>query len=57
MEYKVEILWEYDKKQKDYKSLDLHGYYNTNFQKFSYRDGNLCFMDGSNEITILGEIE
>lgn len=53
----MEILWEYDKKQKDYKSLDLHGYYNTNFQKFSYRDGNLCFMDGSNEITILGEIE
>jgi hypothetical protein len=54
MQFVVEILWEDDKSKPEYHSLGLHGYYNTNFQSFSFADGNLIFYDGNNKISVLG---
>lgn len=52
MEYKVQIIWEDDEAQIDYKDLGLHGYYSTNFQLFLPNGNTLEFYDGTNKITI-----
>ena len=52
MDYRVEIIWEYDKTQPYYKDLGLHVYYSTNFQSFILKNDTLIFYDGENEITI-----
>lgn len=54
---KVEMLWENGKERINYKFLDSHCYYSTNFQNFLYKRGNLCFINGNNAITILGVIK
>ena len=43
MDFKVSIIWEDDKTQIDYKSIELHGEYSSNFQKFSCNGENLNF--------------
>lgn len=53
MDYQVSLLWEDDADQPDYKSLDLHGYYSTNFQNFVFSNGTLTFTDGANRVTIM----
>lgn len=49
---KVEILWEDDTSQPEYKTIGLHGIYNTNFQEFTYLNGILKWNDNNNIITI-----
>ena len=52
-QFNVEIVWEDDKEQVDYKSLQLHGTYNTNFQTdMTYSNQTLSFNDGENKITL-----
>lgn len=48
----ISILWEDDNTQKNYKTLGLHGVYNTNFQNFVYENGDLIWHDGNNKIVI-----
>lgn len=52
-DYKIDLIWEDDDSQPEYKSLGLHGYYSTNFQKFTFSNGILTFTDGANHITIM----
>lgn len=54
MDYKVEIFWEQDDSQPDYKDIGLHGKYSSNFQIFSFNEAvnALSFYDGSHEIVI-----
>ncbi|MCI7472533.1 MAG: hypothetical protein MSB10_02505 [Clostridiales bacterium] len=52
MDYQVELIWEDDSSQPDYKSIGLHGKYSTNWQEFSVCEDKLSFMDGSNRISI-----
>lgn len=54
MQFVVAIVWEDDRNKPEYHSLGLHGYYNTNYQSFSFADGNLVFYDGDNKISVLG---
>ena len=48
----VSVMWEEDSYQPDYKSLGLHGMYNTNFQDFKYSRGCLQWEDGPSSISI-----
>ena len=48
----VYICWEDDVDMVDYKSLNLHGEYNTNFQDFEFKDNILSWEDGINHIEI-----
>lgn len=50
MQYSVSILWSFD--DLVMRKLGLRGVYNTNFQGFSYSDGNLVIEDDSIEILI-----
>ena len=52
MQMNVEISWEDDSSQPDYKILNLHVGYNSNFQQFSHKNGYLIWEDGSNRISI-----
>lgn len=54
MDFKVDILWEQDDSQPDYKDIGLHGYYSSNFQSFSFNKAanSLSFNDGSYRIVI-----
>ena len=52
MQMDVNIIWEDDKEQIPYKTLDLHGIYNTNFQNFTLQNNCLIWKDGNNIITI-----
>ncbi|SDA11297.1 hypothetical protein SAMN02910447_00391 [Ruminococcus sp. YE71] len=54
MDYRIEITWEEDPTQPTYDSINLHGYYSTNFQTFVFDEGsnNLSFMDGEHNISI-----
>lgn len=52
MQMDVIIIWEDDTTQIDYKKLELHGSYNSNFQKFYYNNEKLCWTDGDNKISI-----
>ena len=54
MDYKVEIVWEDDPSQPDYKELGLHGSSSSNFQDFVFTEtGNsLSFTDGNHNISI-----
>lgn len=51
-DYQVSIMWEEDENQTSYEVLELHGYYSTNFQMFSF-SGALSFSDGHNHVDIL----
>lgn len=53
MDYQVSLFWEDDDNQPEYKTLDLHGQYSTNFQEFMFTNGVLSFTDGTNQITIM----
>lgn len=53
-QFVVEILWEDDEDKPEYHSLGLHGFYNTNYQAFSYSNGNLVFYDGDTKISAFG---
>lgn len=44
--------WEDDTKQIDYKTLNLHAGYNSNFQEFSLNGEYLCWKDGENSIMV-----
>ena len=46
----VEIVWEDDISQPAYKTIGLHGTYNTNFQQFTYLNGILKWDDNNNNI-------
>lgn len=48
----VEIVWEDDISQPTYKTIGLHGIYNTNFQQFTYLNGILKWDDNNNIIAI-----
>lgn len=48
----VEVIWEDDTSQPEYKTLGLHGIYNTNFQEFTYSNGILKWNDNNNIIAI-----
>ena len=48
----VSIIWEDDITQKNYKAINLHGKYNTNFQDFECIDNILHWKDGENQICI-----
>ena len=48
----VEIVWEDDISQPAYKTIGLHGIYNTNFQQFTYQNGILKWDDNNNIIAI-----
>lgn len=48
----ISILWEDDYTQINYKTLGLHGVYNTNFQNFVYENGDLIWYDGNNKIVL-----
>lgn len=52
MQMNIDIGWEDDDRQPDYRSLNLHVGYNTNFQVFSYQDDYLSWDDGDNRISI-----
>ena len=52
MQMDVDIVWEDDTTQVDYKTLGLHGSYNTNFQEFSFSNGFLQWFDGDKKIMI-----
>lgn len=52
MDYRVELTWEDDTSQVDYRELGLHGQYSTNFQEFFFSNDTLSFKDGDNEISI-----
>lgn len=54
MQYDVVIMWEEDSSKPDYRTLELHGQYNTNFQIIEHKNCNLSFIDGNNRITIFG---
>lgn len=58
MDYKVEIVWEDDPSQPDYKELGLHGSYSSNFQDFVFNEtGNfLSFTDGDHNISIYPDL-
>lgn len=53
MQYVVNIIWEDDESKAEYHTLGLHGYYNTNYQAFSFANGNLVFYDGDNKISVM----
>lgn len=44
--------WDDDAKQTNYKTLSLHGGYNSNFQEFSLNGEYLCWNDGENSIMV-----
>ncbi len=48
----LDIIWEDDESQPEYKTIGLHGTYNTNFQEFTYSDGVLNWKDNNNVIAI-----
>lgn len=48
----VEVIWEDDASQPEYKTIGLHGIYNTNFQEFTYSNGILKWNDNNNIIAI-----
>ena len=48
----VEIVGEDDISQPAYKTIGLHGIYNTNFQQFTYLNGILKWDDNNNIIAI-----
>lgn len=48
----VKIVWEDDISQPAYKTIGLHGIYNTNFQQFTYLNGILKWDDNNNIIAI-----
>ena len=52
MDYQVELMWENDTRQIDYRELGLHGCYSTNFQAFSFSGNTLSFQDGDNAIDV-----
>lgn len=54
MDYKIEIIWEDDKSQPDYKEIGLRGSYSSNFQMFNFdkETNTLSFEDGSHKIAI-----
>lgn len=52
MQMKLDILWEEDTSQPFYKSLGLHGTYNTNYQNFIFFNNSLQWEDGDNKIII-----
>ena len=46
MDYRIEITWEEDPTQPTYDSINLHGYYSTNFQTFVFDEaGHYCFTN------------
>lgn len=53
-DFRVEITWEDDNSQPDYKKIGLHGYYSSNFQYFSFNDttNTLSFKDGDHNISV-----
>lgn len=52
--YKVDIVWEEDESQVNYKEIGLHGSYSSDYQTFKKSGNDLTFKDGNNNITILG---
>lgn len=54
MDFKVDIFWEQDTSQPDYKGVGLHGYYSSNFQSFSFDEATntLCFNDDIHRISV-----
>ena len=52
MDYQVELFWEEDADQVDYRHLGLHGQYSTNFQSFTFSNRTLSFHDGHNTVSI-----
>ena len=54
MDFRVDILWEQDASQKNYKDVGLHGYYSSNFQSFSFDEtaNSLSFNDGIHRIVV-----
>lgn len=54
MDFKVEILWEQDDSQPDYKQIGLHGSYSSNFQCFNFNEttNTLSFKDSNHNISI-----
>ena len=52
MQMDIEIVWEDDASQPDYKQLGLHMGYNTHFQHFSNENSCLTWKDGDNLIQI-----
>ncbi len=53
-QFDIGIIWEEDNSKPKYKTLGLHGLYNTNFQIVEYMNDNLTFIDGNNKIIIYG---
>ena len=53
MQMDIDVVWEDDSSQPDYRTLGLHGRYNSHFQEFQYDDGYLRWNDGTASISIL----
>lgn len=51
-DYSVVIMWEDDEHEEDFKKIDLHGKYSSNFQFFKIEDGALTFNDGEYTIQL-----
>lgn len=52
MQMEVDIDWDEDRTQPHYKTLGLHGRYNSNYQEFSCENSTLQWEDGPNKISI-----
>ena len=52
MQMDIDVVWEDDSSQPDYRTLGLHGRYNSHFQEFQYDDGYLRWNDGTASISI-----
>ena len=53
MQMDIDVVWEDDSSQPDYRTLGLLGRYNSHFQEFQYDDGYLRWNDGTASISIL----
>lgn len=53
MQMDIDVVWEDDSSQPDYRTLGLHVRYNSHFQEFQYDDGYLRWNDGTASISIL----
>lgn len=53
-DFRVSIMWEEDSSQPDFRSINLHGSYSSNFQLFSFNESTntLAFEDGLHKISI-----
>ena len=54
MQYRISIIWEDDLSQFPFKTLNLRGEYNTNFNKFILKNENLVLTDDNGvKITVM----